>query len=168
MFSQPEEQSWGVNKTHKFHSQMKLHLLDMLVVFGHVNKLHYEIQCHCRCTEMKAGCATIGSFMGHIRFSPVRVVGSAVKSFWMRSLLWRNQCKQCYQADCRRKSPSSAERSNLGSLSRWYFRLLDAGPSSLCGSRILKRLRTDEYVLVVSMCFLHTLNFIASSAGLRR
>lgn len=44
------------------------------------------------------------------------------------------------------KCPSSADWSNPGSPSRWYFRLLDAGPFSLCRSRILKRSRTDEHV----------------------
>lgn len=102
----------------------------------------------------------------HRTFSPVQVVGGAEKSSWMRSLLWGNQCKQCYQADCRRKCPSSAERSDLGSPSRWYFRLLDAGLRSFCESRILKRSRTDEHVCV--SIHTHLNNFIASSAGLRK
>lgn len=43
----------------------------------------------------------------------------------MKTLLRGNPCKQCYQADSRRKCPS-AGRSNLASLSHCYFRPLDA------------------------------------------
>lgn len=132
-----------------------------------LNPLRRDIQYHSPlrcCAEMNPGRAATESFVGHIRFSPVQVVGGAEKSSWMRSLLWGNQCKQCYQAACRRKCPSPAEQSNLGSPSRWYFRLLDAGLCSFCESRILRRSRPDERV------FLHTHlnNFIASSAGLRK
>lgn len=102
--------------------------------------------------------------MRRIQLWPVRAVGGAVKSFRMRSLLRSSWCKQCYQADCRRKCPSSAEPPNLGSLSHRYFRRLDAGPSSLCGSWTWKSSRADEHAFVST----YMLTFIASSTRLRR
>lgn len=117
------------------------------------------------CTERNPGCAATESFIGHIAFSPVWVIGSAVKSFWMRSLLWGNHCKQCYQADCRRKCPSSAERSNLGTPSCWYFRLLDAGPCCLLWKSDIKEV-THWWARVYLHA--HFNHFTASSAGLRK
>lgn len=79
------------------------------------------------------------------------MVGGAVKSLWMRSMLWGNKCKQCYQAGCRRSCPSP----NPGPLSRCYFRILNAETLFLCVSRILKNAQTVDDVFV----FTDTLNF---------
>lgn len=72
-------------------------------------------------------------------------------------------CKQCYQADSRRKCPSSAERSDRSSPSRWYFRLLDAGPGSLFWKPDIKEV-THWWACVFLHIYLN--NFIASSVKL--
>lgn len=127
-----------------------------LVVFRHANNL-------CYCEPAQKISATLFevlhwnnpssyNWLFHIHFRSVRVIGGAVKSLWMRSLLWGNKCKQCYQAGCRRSCPSPKP----GPLSRCYFWILNAQTLFLCGSRILKKC-TDKHRWCV--CFTDTLNF---------
>lgn len=118
----------------------------MLVVFRHANNLRYWT-----CSRTSASLFAVlhwnnpasYNWLFHIHFRSVQVVGGAVKSLWMRILLWGNECKQYYQPGCRRSCPSP----NPGPLSRCYFRILNAETLFLCGSRILKNAQTQMMCL---------------------